>query len=896
MLESAIARVVAFCTRYSTAVVLVAFVLGLCSAVYAARHFAIDTDTSALLSPNLPWRKAETDYNKAFPQEANSILAVVQAPTPELARGAASELSNRLSKQSAHFRSVSNLTGSDFFVRNSLLYLPAEELEKTTGKLSAAAPLLRILAGDPSLRGLGRTLQASLQGVQSGRISLDDLARPMNMAADSLEHLLAAQPAAFSWRVLVSGTPAKPDDLRQLVSVWPTLDYDKLEPGMAATQAVRDTAADAKLDSTYLANVRLTGSVPIADDEFATLRDGSVINGIVSGSIVLIILWLALRSVRLVAAVAATVLIGLAITAALGLRLVGALNPISVAFAVLFVGLGADFAIQFSVRYRTERHAGKSQSDALIEAGKSVGPPLTLAAAAAAAGFFSFLPTAYSGLAELGLIAGCGMVVAYVTSMTLLPALLNGMRLPPEPNPLGYAALAPVDCFLQRHRIAVVACTSIIVLAGLPALLHLQFDFNPNSLRNPNSEAVATLNSLRGDPRIQTNTAEVLVPTADIAAVSKRLSALPEVAGIRSIDSFIPNDQGHKLSLLGAAASTLNPALNTHPMPAPTDAENVAAIKQTVTSLRGAAGKGNGPGAKAAGRLADDLTTLADGSAAQRDTAQAMFVRPLKMGLNDLHEALNPQRVTRQNLPEDLVRSWTTTDGRARLEIAPKGDANDSEILSGFARAVLAVAPDASGQAIATYEWGRTVLIAFAQAGGWALCAIALLLIIVLRRVTDMLLTLIPLLVAAAVTLEICALTHFPLNYANIIALPVLLGIGVAFKIYYVMAWRRGETNFLQSSLTRAVFFSALMTATAFGSLWLSSFPGTSSMGKLLALSLACTLASAALFQPALMGQPRHPKRENQNFSTVSPSLSAGSPPETPIPRSDIARRLRIDS
>ena len=241
-----------------------------------------------------------------------------------------------------------------------------------------------------------------------------------------------------------------------------------------------------------------------------------------------------------------------------------------------------------------------------------------------------------------------------------------------------------------------------------------------------------------------------------------------------------------------------------------------------------------------------------------------MFVRPLTMGLNDLRQALNPQRVTRNNLPEDLVRSWTTSDGRARLEIAPKGDANDSEILSGFARAVLAVAPDASGQAIATYEWGRTILIAFAQAGAWALCSIALLLVIVLRRVSDMLLTLIPLLVAATVTLEICALTHFPLNYANIIALPVLLGIGVAFKIYYVMAWRRGETNFLQASLTRAVFFSALMTATAFGSLWLSSFPGTSSMGKLLALSLACTLASAALFQPALMGQPRRPKEEGQ--------------------------------
>src|SRR5262249_9085532 len=163
---------------------------------------------------------------------------------------------------------------------------------------------------------------------------------------------------------------------------------------------------------------------------------------------------------------------------------------------------------------------------------------------------------------------------------------------------------------------------------------------------------------------------------------------------------------------------------------------------------------------------------------------------------------------------------------------------------------------------ISTLEWGNAIVKSFEEAAVWSLVAIALLLWIVLRRFSDVLLTLIPLLVAAAATLEICALTGFALNYANIIALPVLLGVGVAFKIYYVLAWRKGETNFLQSPLTRAVFFSALMTAPAFGSLWLSSHPGTSSMGKLLALSLMCTLASAALFQPALMGKPRTARAE----------------------------------
>jgi uncharacterized protein len=146
---------------------------------------------------------------------------------------------------------------------------------------------------------------------------------------------------------------------------------------------------------------------------------------------------------------------------------------------------------------------------------------------------------------------------------------------------------------------------------------------------------------------------------------------------------------------------------------------------------------------------------------------------------------------------------------------------------------------------------------AFFQAGAYSLVSIALLLWIVLRRFGDVLLTLIPLLLAGLLTLEICVVIGMPLNFANIIALPLLLGVGVAFKIYYIMAWRAGQTNLLQSSLTRAVVWSALTTATAFGSLWLSNHPGTSSMGKLLALSLVTTLCAAVLFQPALMGRPR---------------------------------------
>ena len=273
--------------------------------------------------------------------------------------------------------------------------------------------------------------------------------------------------------------------------------------------------------------------------------------------------------------------------------------------------------------------------------------------------------------------------------------------------------------------------------------------------------------------------------------------------------------------------------------------------------MKKAAAGQTGPGAEAATRLAAVLSKIASGDLALRERAAAALVPSLKTAINGMRLSLQAQPITADNLPQQIKDNWITSDGHARVEAHPKGDANDNEVLRQFARAVLAVEPRASGGPISILESGHTVVRAFIEAGAWAFLSIAILLWIVLRRFTDVCLTLVPLALAGVVTLEICVLIGLELNFANIIALPLLLGVGVAFKIYYITAWRAGQTQLLQSPLTRAVMYSALATATAFGSLWLSSHPGTSSMGKLLALSLVTTLAAAVLFQPVLMGPPR---------------------------------------
>ncbi|MBA4036612.1 MAG: hopanoid biosynthesis-associated RND transporter HpnN, partial [Bradyrhizobium sp.] len=248
---------------------------------------------------------------------------------------------------------------------------------------------------------------------------------------------------------------------------------------------------------------------------------------------------------------------------------------------------------------------------------------------------------------------------------------------------------------------------------------------------------------------------------------------------------------------------------------------------------------------------------LAERDQATRDKAQEIFIAPMKIVFDQLKNTLQAGPVTLKTLPPELVNSWRSKDGLIRVEALPKGDPNDNDNLRRFADAVLAAEPNAIGGPVSILKSGDTIVRAFIHAGIWALLVISLLLWLTLRRITDVLMTMVPLLVAGAVTLELCVLIGLPLNFANIVAMPLLLGVGVAFKIYYVTAWREGRTNLLQSSLTRAIFFSALTTATAFGSLWLSSHPGTASMGKLLALSFVITLAAVLLFQPALMGKPR---------------------------------------
>src|SRR3569833_459006 len=437
-----IARIVAFCCRWPWLASAGTLLLAVGGGYYVYQNFAINTDSSQLIDAKVGWRMRQARFDADFPQQSNLTLVVIDGATPELAESAAARLTEKLKANPKLFRSVRRPDGGQFFNQNGLLFLSLNEVRDTTQQLIKAQPFLGGLANDPSLRGLMTNQATVLLGVSQKQAQLADIDKPMVRFTEVLSAAANGKIDYMSWRSLITGQAPRSEEIRRFIIVKPRLDFNALEPGLEASTAIRAAAAQLNINPAHGVKVRLTGDVPLADEEFATLLDRVwlMIGAMMGG--VLLVLWLALRSFKLIFAILVTLFTGLAITMALGLFVVGIFNIISIAFIALFVGLGVDFGIQYAVRYRHERHHDDLLAEALINAGRGVGIPLALAAAATAAGFFSFIPTTYTGVAELGKVAGIGMIVAFLLAITMLPALLMVLDPPGEDEDIGFRSLA----------------------------------------------------------------------------------------------------------------------------------------------------------------------------------------------------------------------------------------------------------------------------------------------------------------------------------------------------------------------------------------------------------------------------------------------------------------------
>ena len=848
-------EIVEACRRHAGRVVLAGLLLALLSGFVSYHRLGVTTDTDKMFPDRLAWRQRSLAFDHDFPRFRDQLVGVVDGASPEIAGETARMLAQGMVADGAHFRTVQRPDASPYLERQGLLFLDKPTLQRLMDHTIDAQPFLGQLVADPSTRGLFAALALLGMGVTQGQADLKPYLAPIEAFHHAMVGALDGHPLPLSWESLLSGELSELQGRYRFVLAQPKLDFGALQPGGVATDAMRAIISQLEFVKSGEAHVRITGSVALADEEFATVAQGALAG--LAVSLVLITLWLflAVRTWRLILPILATLGFGLMLTLLFASITVGTLNLVSVGFGILFVGIAVDFAIQFSVRYREAQHDTHGTAAALALTTRNAGGQILVAACATAAGFLAFVPTDFEGVAELGLIAGGGMLIAFACTLVFLPALITLCRPRAAASEVGFAWAAPLDPWLARYRLPVLAGFAGLFVLALALGPRLGFDGDPLHTKNPNTEAMRTLADLMTSPITNPYSADVLVADVDAAdRLGQRLGHLKLAGEVMTLDSFVPTDQPGKLAIIADAASVLNATLTPTTPAAPITPDQVRlAAKTALTPIDSALTKL--PPDHPLAHIAADLRRLTAAPDAVAMATNAAMTRFLPAELDRLRLALSATPTTRADIPAEISRDWLLPDGRARVQVAVKPGARDSRGLGEFVAEIRTVAPDAGGSAVTIVETAATVVGAFRSAAIFALVAITVILFVTLRRLRDVLLVLAPLLLAAALTVLVCLAIGLEFNFANIIALPLLLGVGVSFNIYFVMNFCAGRRQMLGSATARAVVFSALTTGTAFGSLAASGHPGTASMGILLLISLGCTLVASLVFVPALLSQ-----------------------------------------
>ena len=840
-------------------------------AAYAAMNLGIDTSTDKLMQPDGAYREARDAYRAAFPGSGRELVIVVEARTPEMAHAATSELHAWLRARPELFAEIEWPGEGEFFRRNRLLYLDRAQIESLTDRLALAQPLLARLADEPTLPRLFDTLQLATDR-ESSQVELD-VAPILDAVADSMRSVRLGGRDALSWSELMAGESVDIDRRRQILLLYPSLDSGRWLASATAVEAIREAAAELDLEARFAADVSLTGPVALAYDERRTLTDDGTTIAVLALLMVACVLAVGMRSARLIVVSLACLAGGLAATAAFAAATVGSLNMISIAFAALYIGLGIDYAIHYCLRFRENLDAGNSLDDALAATTAMLAPTLLVCAASSAIGFYCFIPTAYKGLSELGLIAGTGMLVSFLLSVTALPAAikLSGFRRTARPGALlPLAWLRPLAMAPERHRPAYRVAALVLVALGISALPIVDFDSNPLNLRSPESESVSTLQRIEDDPRFQLRSVNVLArDAAEERRLSRQLESLSLVGKVTGPADLVPADQDEKLALLFDLALILGPGALPdvvepgRPRPPP---ESAAALRALAATLRAypSASAGRELGAEIGRFLAASESLPPGARAGLWQRLRHALLATLPPAVEQLGASLQAARVSEDNLPQSLRAKWIGLAGQRRLLVAPSESLDARAGQGEFVEQIRSVTAMATGRPVAEHAAGESIAGSFRQALAIAIAAIALVVLSVFRRIGDSLRVLGILMFSALLTTAATVPLGLSFNFANVIAIPLLLGLSVDTTIHLVERWRQGGVSvsgLLETTTARAVVISALTTMCGFSNLAFADHRGIASMGLLLFAGTLIMLASNLQILPALL--PARPRVDN---------------------------------
>jgi len=836
------------------------------AAAYTAAHVSVNSDFSDMIGDDVPYKRTFDQFNKLFPHQDNVILVVVDGASAEYAQTAATELYRAISADRAAIDYVYWPAGEPFFRQNGLLYLKTDELAEIADRLAVAQPLLGQLAADPSLRGLAGLIDAGLDAIAEGRADADSMTPLLDQVTRSVDARVAGHPQAMSWRALMAESQ-RAHRARELLLVKPVQDFSALEPVGAALERIRAATAALPPPIAAHAKVRLTGEAMLAYEEIGSATRGIGAAAILSLLLLAFILVWGLRSLWLAATAFLTIIVGLIWTAFFAVVVFTDLNLISVTFAVLFVGLAEDFVIHFGLRVREGIDSGSDYAQAFSQAAEGAGSALLFLAAATAIGFLAFVPTEYVGLAELGVIASAGMVIALITTLTLMPALLS-LRPPPRRPRRSLEVAVHAESGLRHHAGLVTILSLVAAVAALALLPRLEFDADTFHLKDPGTESVTTLLDLVASGDAAAYPVEFIVKDLTTAReLAAKVKADPSVASVTTVEDYVPADQGEKLTIIGDMALFLEPILHAPAEAPPALTEIRQRLEATIAKIRTLDASGKlGDSAPTMAAFSESLVRLVGMPDDELRQADADLFRFFPLFLEQLERALSAEPVTVDSLPVPLRRLWIAPGGNYRVEAVAVEDRGKGTVpVETFVERMAAIDPAATGPAVANVGAGQAVTVAMMKATLYAILAVGVLLLVVLRDIIDTALAILPLILAGLMAAATAALFGIPLNFANIITLPLILGIGLAGCSHLLLRAREEgpEASLWETSTPLATVIAAASTVTSFGSLTLSAHKGTQSMGILLAIAVFWSLIATLVVLPALLELHRRQLRRS---------------------------------
>ncbi len=840
---------VAFVTRKPAATLALAAVLAAVAGGWAIATLRLEGDVTQLVDSRASFIREYGTYKAAFPQHRRLNVIVIDGEDARRTRGAEAALLCGLRADPKLFPQIFAPGADRFLNRHALLYLDIDALGELVDDLAAAQPALALLSRDPTLRGLADLFERT-----DDRERLDRLAK---IVAGTVADVASGGGDAVSWGEVLLGDAAAPR--RRLIVFQGSLLDDEGSVARRQADTVRDIVTREGLVASNGIRVSMTGRGPLSSSELSAAVSSIQFAGVLSLVFVVVLLWVGLGSLRAILAAILTLAAGLAFTAAFAAVAVGTLNVLSLTFAVLFVGLGIDFAIHLILRRAAEPDHDGQPGDATrnwSHVVRGLGPTVSLCGLTTALAFLSFWPTTFRGLAELGLIAAAGMIIAVVVSFTVLPALIEILNLSLRTRHHGRAVrtvarmLSGAEAASTKHARTVSVAALILFVGSVAVATQLRFDFNSLNLQSKDSEAVRTLVSLHADGTITPYS--LTIPVSDLAAADRAsavLTAMPEVGAVKTLRDLVPVDQDLRLAIIDEARILLGPSVLA---PTTVPGPNAEARKTAAERL------GSMSGSPAVARMATAFSAMAGLSEPDAGLARLehLIASDFTETMSMLRDTLSAEPVSVDTLPAELLARETGEGGQLRVVVLPRDDLRDFEALGAFVGAVHAKFPTATGRPALESGVGDIVVDAFRQAFITSVLAIFVILLVTLRSFTDAALVMVPLLLAASLTAATMVVFSMPLNVANVIVLPLLLGMGVDNGLHIVGRYRESGSvmDVYRSTTPRAVIVSVLTTLFSFVALAFAEHRGMASMGQLLAISIGFLLVSTLCVLPALLG------------------------------------------